>query len=159
MLSKRRHSLDPNQLAFTFDLVEAPTEPGQLQDIEKRTAAGVALALKDDRRSRQAIAEAMSFLLSKAVSKAMLDAYAAEGREAHNISFVRMLTLLAVADRVDILDDILSLFGFRALRGDEVDALRLGHLNAQMASLKREIRALEKTARPVGRADLWGCEK
>ena len=59
---KRRPSLDPAQLGFTFDPPAPACEEADLAGLGRVIAAGVSRALREDSRSRQEIAGAMSAL-------------------------------------------------------------------------------------------------
>ena len=100
-MAKTRASAD--QFAFTFDAPQPATLPAALAGVDARVARTVAEVLKNDDRDRLVIAAAMSVLLDEEVSKAMLDAYASPARDGHNISFARMLALIAVTNRFDLL--------------------------------------------------------
>lgn len=150
-MGKRRPSIDSSQLGFTFEPPVPARSEADLAGLDRVIAATVALALKDDGRSRFEIAGAMSALLNEDVSKAMLDAYAAEGRETHNISAARLLALVAVTERFDLLDALVRRIGAALLVGEELHAARLGHLRAQQRALAGEIRKLEASATPIDR--------
>lgn len=150
-MKKRRSATDPAQLGFTFDPPVPAIGEAELAGLERVIAARVAVALKEDDRSRFEIAGAMSALLDDEVSKAMLDAYAAESKETHNISAARLLALIAVTERFDLLDLLVRRIGAALLVGEELHAARLGHLRAQRARLDQEIRAAERSVRPIER--------
>lgn len=124
---------------------------GDLAGLGRMIASGVSRALGEDPRSRFEIAGAVSALLGEDVSKFMLDAYASEAREEHNVSAERWLAILAATSRFDILDATLKRIGARALVGDEVNAARLGSLLAQRAELDTEIRAIRPVTKPIQR--------
>ncbi|KAB2857704.1 MAG: hypothetical protein F9K41_03075 [Sphingopyxis terrae] len=86
----------------------------------------------------------MSVLLEDSVTKAMLDAYSAPGKGDHNISFARMLALIAVTNRFDLLDRELREIGAAVLVGEEIHTARLGHLKSKIAELSAELRAVER---------------
>lgn len=151
-MPKRRPSLNPDQLGFTFDAPQPARRDADLAGLDRVVASGVSQALREDGRSRPEIAGAMSALLSEPVSGAMLDAYAAEGREDHNISMARALALIAVTDRHDILDYLVRRIGAAILVGDEIRTAQLGHLDRQIAALTEKKKALQKTALPIERS-------
>lgn len=151
-MKKRRPSLDPSQLGFTFDPPAPARRDAELAGMDRFVAAGVAQALKGDDRSRPVIAGAMSALLSEEVTSFMLDAYASEARENHNIPMHRALALIAVTERFDILDHWLRRVGAAALVGEEIHTARLGHLDRQIAALRAERRALETNTKPIERS-------
>jgi hypothetical protein len=148
---KRRPSVDPSQLGFTFEPPVPARSDGDLAGLDRIIAAKVGLALKHDKRSRHEVAGAMSALLDEPVSKAMLDAYAAEAREAHNISAARLFALIAVTERFDLLDRLARRIGAALLVGDELHTARLGSLRAQQRELAAEIKKMEQAATPITR--------
>ncbi|RHW17173.1 hypothetical protein D1610_11530 [Sphingomonas gilva] len=113
----------------------------------------VGTALKDDVRSRDEIAGAMTALLSEPVSRLMLDAYASPAREGHNISFGRALALIAVTERFDLLDQLLRRIGAAVLVGEEINAALLGHLQARKRQIDAEIRAVQQRTTPIFRGN------
>ncbi|WP_288457801.1 hypothetical protein [uncultured Sphingomonas sp.] len=152
-MGKRRASIDPAQLGFTFEPPSRVAEEAGLAGLDRVIAAKVALALKEDGRSRFVIAGAMSALLDEEVSKPMLDAYAAEARDQHNISAARLLALIAVTERFDLLDRLVRRIGAALLVGEELRTARLGHLRAQQRALQSEIRKLEGHVAPIARGE------
>jgi hypothetical protein len=151
MASKRRHSLNPDQLGFSFDAPEPAREVAALAGLDRMVASGISQALNGDSRSRYELAGKVSELLSEDVSKLMLDAYASEARDAHNVPFHRALAIFAVTERIDILDTLLRKIGVSALFGEEIKTARLGHLQRQLAEIKADIRSIEKDAKPIQR--------
>ncbi|WP_242095471.1 hypothetical protein [Sphingomonas sp. CROZ-RG-20F-R02-07] len=150
-MSKRRPSIDPSQLGFTFTPPVPASREADLAGLDRVVAASVAAALKDDPRSRHEVAGAVSSLLDDTVSKAMLDAYASEARDAHNISAGRLFAVIAVTKRFDLLDSLCRRIGAAVLVGEELQTARLGHLKAQRQRLDDEIRALRTTVQPIER--------
>lgn len=141
----------PNQIAFAFDPPKPATHAAALAGLDARTARAVGEALNGDSRSREVIAAEMSVLLDEDVSKAMLDAYASPARDGHNISFARMLALVAVTKRHDLLDRELREIGAAVLVGEEIHTARLGHLKSRIAELTAELRAVERMVQPIKR--------
>lgn len=152
-MTKRRASIDPAQLGFTFTPPAPARRDADLAGLDRVVAATVALALNEAGRSRFEIAGAMSALLDDEVTKLMLDAYASEAREGHNISAARLLALVAVTERFDLLDSLVRRIGAALLVGEELHAARLGHLQAQRAKIDQEIRTLRGTAQPITRGE------
>lgn len=152
-MNKRRSSIDSSQLGFTFDPPAPARRAADLAGMDRMVAAAVAVALKEDVRSREEIAGAMSSLLGETVSKMMLDAYASEARDDHNISASRALALISVTERFDLLDAMVRRIGAALLVGDELHAARLGHLEAQRRKLDAEIKTMRSQAQPIARGD------
>lgn len=150
-MNKRRPALDPSQLGFTFDPPTPAHDAADLAGIDRVIAAGVARGLREDDRSRHEIAGAMSSLLDEDVSKGMVDAYASEGRDKHNISAGRFLAFVAVTKRYDILDHVMRRIGAALLVGEEIVTARAGDLRCRIGEMQAELKAIEKQARPIGR--------
>ncbi len=145
-MGKRRPSVPPGQFAFTFEVPKPAKTASALAGLDREVAATVAVMLKEDARSRFALAGAVSELLDDDVSKAMLDAYASEARENHAISFARLLALTAVTERHDLLDRLTRRIGAALLVGEEIMTAELGQIDRQMEELKRRRRALAGAA-------------
>jgi hypothetical protein len=152
-MNKRRPSFEVSQLGFTFEPPVPARADAELAGLDRRIAAKVSIALKDDRRSRPEIAGAMSALLGETVSAPMLDGYASEARDNHNISAARFFALIAVTERFDLLDATVRQIGAALLVGEELITARLGHLKTQLRELQQEIRAVEQAATPITRGD------
>lgn len=151
MTRKRASSLDHVQLGFTFDPPTPARASADLAGFERLIAAKVARALKDDERSREVVAAEMTDLLGEEVTRWMLDAYASEARDNHNISAARFLALIAVTDRFDILDSAVRRIGAALLVGEEIMTAHLGHLQARLREIKTEIRKIETATSPIMR--------
>lgn len=150
-MSKRRASPDERQ----FDLFTASRPvngPASFAGIEAWIAAEVGLILKEDVRSREEIAGAMSALSAEKVSRWMLDAYSSPARDDHNISFGRALTLMAATGNRALIEEAVNRLGGRILWGEEIFAARLGHLQAQRARIDAEIKQLRGKAQPIERS-------
>jgi len=102
--------------------------------------------LASDGRTRGVIAAEMSELLDETVSKEMLDAYASPARTEHKVPMSRMLALVAVTGRHDLLDPLLREIGAALLVGEEVATARLGHIRRQIQQLRAEERRIEGSA-------------
>ncbi len=151
MTRKRRPSFDSSQLGFTFEAPRPVSMPAELAGLDAMIAAAVGTVLKDDARSRQEIAGAMSALLGEEISALMLDAYASEARGNHNIPTHRALAMVAVTGRFDVMDALLRRIGAALLVGEEIHTAQLGHIDRQIAELKARRRTLETTAQPIKR--------
>ena len=150
MTAKRRSSFPLDQLVFSFDAPKPAREEADLAGLGRIVAAAVARILREDSRSRQEIAGAMSALLDEEVSPQMLDGYASEARETVNVSAHRLLALIAATDRFDVLDRLVRKIGAALLVGDEIMTAELGHIDRQMAELSARKRRLQSEARPIG---------
>jgi hypothetical protein len=150
-MSRPRSTPAATQLAFTFEAPARPTGEAALAALERQVCAAVGKILKEDPRSRFEIAAALSTLADEEVSKAMLDAYASEAREGHNISVARFLGLIAATERYDVLDSLLTKIGARCLVGAEVLTAELGSIDREMAALADRKKHLQSIALPIRR--------
>ncbi len=151
MQGKRRSSLSDLQMVFSFDVPAPASAPGDLAGYTAVVAASVARILREDGRERSVIAREMGSVIGEPVSKAMLDAYASEARDGHNISAARWWALVAVTGRFDVADAIAKRAGARILSGDEIKAAELGHLQAEADAIQARMKELRAAAKPLGR--------
>lgn len=145
-MGKRRSSIDHRQIGFTFEPPSPARMPAQLAGLGRQMSGMVALALKDDQRSREEIAGAMSALLDEPVTKMMLDAYASESREGHSVAAHRLLALIAVTERFDLLDMMARKIGASILYGDQLITAELGNIDRQMAKLRERKKTIQNRA-------------
>jgi hypothetical protein len=150
-MSRPRSTPAATQLAFTFEVAHRPTEEAALAALERQVSVAVGKILKEDSRSRFEIAAALSAISDEEVSKAMLDAYASEAREGHNISFARMLVLVTTTERYDVLDGLLTKIGARCLVGAEVLTAELGSIDREIAELTARRKHLQSITQPIRR--------
>lgn len=150
-MGKRSPALDPSQMAFTFETPRPAVAEGSLADLERKVASAVSQILRDDGRSRYEIAGQVSALLGEDVSKFMLDAYASEARDGHNVSVARFLALVVATQRFDALDAVVRQIGVSALAGDEIRLAEIGHLQAQKRELDRRLKTLQGSVQPLSR--------
>ncbi len=80
-----------------------------------RISRSVSTILKESETPRSEIAGKMTEFLDSTVSEAMLNAYASESRESHNISLERAEALLHATDDPRIFGDILSRHGYAVI--------------------------------------------
>lgn len=150
-MGKRTPALHPSQMAFSFDTPTPDVSEGSLADLERKVAAAVSQILREDGRSRFEIAGLVSALMGEDVSKFMLDAYASEARDGHNISLARFLGLVVATQRFDALDAVLRQVGVSAMVGDEIRLAEIGHLEAQKRQLDQRLKSLKSEAQPLTR--------
>ncbi len=142
----------PDQIGFAFEAPKLARAEASLAGLEKRICSMVGTILASDSRPREIIAAQMSILLGEEVSRSMLDAYSSPAREDHKVPFCRLLALIAVTDRHDLLDPIMREIGAGLLVGDEIKTARIGHLSQQMKAINEELRKLKGDA-PLIRGD------
>lgn len=150
-MGKRVSSLDGAQMGFTFEAPSVPRGEAELAGLGRVMAAIVAQALREDPRDRFAIGGAVTRLLGDEVTKSMLDAYASEARDDHNVSAARLFAIIAVTDRHDLLDLAMKRIGARVLVGEEILTAQLGHIDRQIAELTARKKAIAAQAVPINR--------
>ena len=143
-----------SQLAIAFEAPRPATHAAALAGMDARVARTVGEILVSahaNGKPREIVAAEMSLLLEDEINKTSLDAWSAPGKGAHNISFTRMLVLVAVTNRFDLLDRELREIGASVLVGEEIHTVRLGHLKSKIAELTAELKAVERMAQPIER--------
>lgn len=136
----------PEQLGFLFEAPRAAKGEAALAGLEQRVCRTVGTILAGAGRPREVIAAEMSVLLGEDVSRAMLDAYASPARDGHKVPFSRLLALIVVTDRQDLLDPIMREAGMSVLVGEEVHTARLGHIDREIEKLRAERKQLAGAA-------------
>lgn len=150
-MPKRAPALNAAQLAFSFDAPELDVAEGALADLERVTASAVGAILRRDPRSRYEVAGQLSALMDADVSKLMLDAYASEARDGHNISFARFLGLVVTTRSFDVLDALVRRIGCTVMVGEEIHLAEIGHLEAEQRRIQQRLKALKGEAAPLKR--------
>ncbi|GAM04835.1 MAG: hypothetical protein VYD90_13055 [Pseudomonadota bacterium] len=136
----------PDQLGFAFEAPLPAQGEAALAGMEQRVCRMVGSILASDGRAREVIAAQMSVLLGEEVSRAMLDAYSSPARLEHKVPFSRLMALVAVTGRHDLLDPLMREIGAALLVGEEVHTARLGHIDRQIAQLQAEKKRIAGSA-------------
>ncbi|WP_370236581.1 hypothetical protein [Brevundimonas sp.] len=152
-MPKRKPALASDQMAFTFDAPRQDVTEGALADLGRKAASAVATMLRDDPRSRYEIAGQLSALMDTQVLKTTLDAYTAESKDGHYVPFERLLGLVVVTQRYDVLDALVRPIGASLLCGEEIRLAEIGHLEAQRRDIERRLKGLKSEATPISRRD------
>ncbi|MEO0589086.1 MAG: hypothetical protein AAFZ11_00850 [Pseudomonadota bacterium] len=145
----------PDQIVFDFSAPAPQKGMAELAGLERQIneLVGVVLAsAKQEGLSRSVIAAKMSDVLDERVSKEMLDAYSSPARSDHRVPASRLMALLVVTDRQDLLRPVLSKIGIGALIGEEVKVARIGQLERMITKAQSELKGLKKSA-PLIRED------
>ena len=148
----------PDQLGFLFEAPAPAKGEAALAGIEQRVCRMVGAILNSEHgagRPREVIAAEMSILLGEEVSRAMLDAYSSPAREGHKVPFSRLMALIAVSGRHDLLDPLMREIGAALLVGEEVHTARLGHIDRQIEALRAERKRIAGSA-PLIRGGMDG---
>lgn len=134
-------------------LADAPApahRPGSM-DFRKEVAQLVSTALKDTDASRYAVAARMSELADHETSKAVLDSYTAESREACNLPLWKAPVLEAASGSRRLAEWHAQVLGGRVLWGDQILDADLGSRRRQLAQLMEEVRVIEATMKRARR--------
>lgn len=142
--------IHPNQLGFVFEAPKPVTEEAALAGFEQRVNRMVGSMLNSDGRSREVIAAEMSVLLAETISVDMLNAYASPARIEHKVPFSRLMALVVVTKRYDLLDARMRETGCGVLVGEELNTARIGHIDQQIRKLQAEKRSLSGDAPLIG---------
>ncbi|AJP73147.1 hypothetical protein [Sphingomonas hengshuiensis] len=145
----RRAAPDPRQIDL-FAAERPVGRPGGFAGADAWVATEVAQMLKDDPRSREEIAGALSASLCEEVSRWMLDAYASPGRDSHNISFARAIALAAVTGSRALIEEAVARLGGEISWGSQIVAAELGRAEAEAERLKIKIKTLRHMVRRDG---------
>jgi hypothetical protein len=150
MPSRRPPPIQPSLLdwqpsaSYAPDTVRAATLGG-------RISRAVAQTLRDCPRERGEIAARMGAFLGEPVSPAMLNAYASQAREDHNISAVRLAALAHATDDPRLLDMLAEALGLAVIPRGMLPLLELAGVHEEMDALRRRRDALRSLAARGGR--------
>ncbi len=108
-----------------------------------RLSRAVAATLRDSKLSRAAIAEGMATFLGEDVPLTMLEAYASQAKEKHQISAVRLIALAVVAKDERLLNALLNGAGLIAVPQRYELLIRRERAKELRTQLDREIAATE----------------
>lgn len=120
----------------------APELPGTM-DFRTQVAHLVSEMLRATPGDRYEIAARMSRLTGKDVSKNMLDAYASDAREDHNLPFYLLPALEAVCESHVLTAWLADVRGGRLLIGRDALNAELGRLERQRDEATRRIKQLK----------------
>lgn len=129
---------EPPALVERFE--ERQVRAGSLRG---QIARAVAATLTECALDREDIAARMTEYLGEDVSRAMLDAYASQAKEAHSISFVRLIALVEVTGDARPLQLAAEQAGRAVVEAKYVHAIRAEMIREKREALDRE----EKAAR------------
>ncbi|MEM8724644.1 MAG: hypothetical protein AAGE86_03890 [Pseudomonadota bacterium] len=136
----------PGQLGFDFSAPAPASGVAELAGLERQINELVGTIIASDGRAREVIAAEMSVLLDENVTRSMLDAYSSPARIEHKVPASRLLALIVVTGRQDLLDPIMRKVGAALLVGDEVRTARLGQLQQTLTEVQAEIKELKRDA-------------
>lgn len=128
----------------------APSAPYAEGDVRAASLAGrisraVAQTLRDCPLDRDAIAARMSAYLGERVSPGVLNAYASQAREEHNISAVRLVALAHATGDTRLLELLLQPFDLTAISRRLLPMIELAQLHEEAEALRRRKDVLRRT--------------
>jgi len=130
----------------TLDLFQVPTPapetPGTM-DYRVTVAHLVSEMLRGAQGDRFDVAAKMSRLTGKDVSKNMLDAYASDAREDHNLPFYLVAAMESVCESYALTGWLVDMRGGRLLVGREALNAELGKLERARDEASKQIKKLK----------------
>lgn len=136
------------------ELFSAATRHPASLDVDLTLRMTVTQILRDCKKSRETIAEEMTFLTGVKVTDHMLYCYSAESKEAHRFPAAFIPAFCRATGDYRLLSALVAKLGARVI--DEGEALLLEiakkqlireEIDQEMESLKREVRATRRTTR------------
>lgn len=120
--------------------------------LRSKVARAMSEALRECPDDRYAVAMRMAQELGQpSFSKAMLDSYTAESKDAHNISFVKLVAFVRATGCSWLWDFLLKDEGYTVLQGDEARLAEIGRVQQEMKELDQRLKALRAEPVVIGR--------
>lgn len=136
---------DPLQMDFfsepTFP-VRAPVQQIDLDRYRARMKRAMARAIRECQFDRPTIAARMSLYLGVNITKAMLDAWTAESKRAHDMTIPRFAAFVHATEAPWLWDEAAAMQGVTMLVGKEAVLAELGLLQQEKQRVTREMKAL-----------------
>lgn len=129
----------------------APPRQPDGRDLADRITLAVAAALRDCDLPREEVARRMSAFLGERVPVSALNAYAAQGKPDHNISFVRVIALCKAIGRADLLELGAAAIGAAVVDRRYVPAIRSAISRDQARELRAAADAADRVAEAADR--------
>lgn len=139
---KKNQTGHPDQLSLLGESRE-----GQMADLSLALRAALVSAIKQCPLSRYQIAAQISELITRDVTKEMLDKYCAESAEAHRIPAEIIPAFCLITGSRAPLDLLVQAIGCTLLGPEEAQALEIVRLRLEKAKLEEQIKKLEKQTR------------
>jgi hypothetical protein len=151
MAKDRRDSRTLDLLAMTVEVPHVPRFDDsdiRAARLDARIAKAVGKTLKDAASggtTRPDVAKAMSAYLGETVTRATLDAYAAESKADHTISLVRAMALMEATKDYRLLGLIADDLGLAIVPRQYEPAIREAVLAEKMEEMRAELESLRRT--------------
>jgi hypothetical protein len=115
-----------------------------------RLCKAISAALDECGKSRETVASAMSQFLGVRVSLNMLNAYASQAREGHQVSAVRFVALIHATGDRRLLELLAEGFGWAVIERKYLPLIDLARLRERSDELDRTADAIRRDARAKG---------
>lgn len=151
MAKDRRDSRTLDLLTMTIEVPQVPRFDDadvRAARLDAKVAKAVAKTLKDaakDGQTRPDVAQAMSGYLGETVTRATLDAYAAESKADHTISLVRAMALMEATKDYRLLSLIADDLGLAIVPRQYEPAIREAVLAEKLEEMQAELASLRRT--------------
>jgi hypothetical protein len=123
-MGKRKPQLSNEWMRDIWTLRPVDCGRGELEHFDALISSAVARCLKDENRVE--LAGGPSTVFNEEISVHMLNAYASEARKDHKIPASRLLALIGLTRRFDILDALVREIGGKALSEHDTKEFRIG---------------------------------
>jgi hypothetical protein len=138
--------LSPHQLDMFLEPVFPVRVPMTRLDLDRFRALlkrGMSRAIRECPYDRPTIAARMAQYLGLAgISKAMLDAYTAESKTAHDISLIRFKAFIHATGATWLWDVVVADHGATLLLGDEARLAEVARLQQEQDRIRAELKTL-----------------
>jgi hypothetical protein len=143
----------------TFDLLAwQPKEPEKRFDedqikahsLSAKVARAISVSLEECQYERAEVAARMGQYLGGEVSLNMLNGYASQAREDHNISAVRFMALVYATQDWRLLQVLSDPFPVSIVDNRYIDVIRMAQIREKREAMEKEEKALKLKARNEG---------
>jgi len=115
-----------------------------------KIARAISAALNDSPMDRPEIADRMGHYLGSDISVNVLNAYASQAREDHNISALRFMALVYATQDWRLLQVLSDPFPVSVVDNRYVDVIRMAQIREKREQMEREEKALKQKAKSEG---------
>lgn len=138
----------------TLDLLSwqppAPPKPTRIErptgeDLAARITLEVATALRESPLTREEIAERVGEYLGETISRGVLDQYASQAKDDHNISAYRLAALARVLERPQLLLLLAGAVECTVVHQRWIPAIQEAQLTAQREEIDRQLKVARRS--------------
>ncbi len=144
-MAKRRGDNATLDLFAEHDLfpVRVPSDLPRAMDFRAKLSSAISRAMKESPDSRAQIAADMSEILGEDLSVHMLNNYASPGKDAHDISVVRLKALIRATEAHWLWEVALEGEGLTLMQGPEAIYAQLGLAQRKAAEATEQVKRLK----------------